>query len=106
MFMLISMKLFYCLLAVANLLLLVGFDHQAVAQANLGPNAGFIQNGMMWPGYNRYGRTPDMFYGPVSPAEAGLPPKGYEKPVIIQDGVISGQIMNPTRKPLEPAKQP
>ena len=77
-----------------------------MAQTFLGPNAGFIQNGMMWPGTNRYGRAPSMFYGPVTAEEAGLPPKGYEKPVIIQDGVISGQILNPTRKARPVEQQP
>ena len=78
------------------------FTLTSLAQTNNGPNAGSIQQQMMGPGFNRYGRMPDMFYGPVSAQEMGLPPKGYESPVIIRDGVINGKVVNPTLRPLRP----
>jgi hypothetical protein len=74
---------------------LIGFPLTSLAQTNFGPNAGSIQQQMMYPGGNRYGRMPDMFYGPVTAQEMGLPPKGYENPVVLKDGVVNGRVINP-----------
>jgi hypothetical protein len=82
-------------------LLGINFYSVASAQTNFGPNPGLIQRQMMMPGSTWFGRAPDMFYGPVTREEAGLSSRDYENPVVVQDGIIHAQIMNPIQPPLK-----
>jgi hypothetical protein len=65
----------------------------AMAQG-IGPNAGSLQQQMMMgPGLNRYGPPTSWFYGPIKREDVGLPAKGYDNPVQMQDGVLHGTIL-------------
>jgi hypothetical protein len=81
------------LMAMVGCSALVSDMSPAMAQV-IGPNAGSLQQQMMMgPGLNRYGPPTSWFYGPIKREDAGLPPKGYDNAIQMQDGVLHGTIL-------------
>jgi hypothetical protein len=75
----------FCLLALSGLPVLAQFGN--------GPNAGALQSQMMGPIRDRYHGNIDLWGGPLSPASQGKSPKGYENPIIMEDGHVRGLIL-------------